>query len=195
MGIVTGAGRQESSNALWRAAGSAAVQQTEHHCDSFELGPDLELGQDRPDAIVDARQGNAAKLGDSGGPVAVDEQTQHLLLTGDELLHELTNSALLLRPNVCTFAVARATTGGAMGNVPASARNHLTATAWAVVLANTQFCHAHLLPTPIGHLTGSVTGLAAQLIRSRWLWVNRPHQGRSRPSSRSRVAPTRGHST
>jgi hypothetical protein len=79
--------------------------------------------------------------------VAVDEQTQHLLLTGDELLHELTNSALLLRPNVCTFAVALATPGGAMRNVPASARNHLTATAWAVVLANTQFCHAHLLPT------------------------------------------------
>jgi hypothetical protein len=79
--------------------------------------------------------------------VAVDEQTQHLLLTGDELLHELTNSALLLRPNVCNFAVARATTGGAMRNVPASTCGDLTPTAWAAVLANTQFCHTHLLPT------------------------------------------------
>ena len=84
---------------------------------------------------MDARQGHAAKLGDSGGSVAVDEQTQHLLFMRDELLHELSNPAVLLRPNayVSDFGVARAT--------------------------NPQFCHKLTSSShPIAHLTGSVTG-------------------------------------
>jgi len=73
VGIVLGAAPTGSSSPLGRTLGNAGVQLIEHHCDRFELGPDLKLGEDLPDVVVDCRQRDAAKLGDSGGTVAVDE--------------------------------------------------------------------------------------------------------------------------